>query len=133
MIKTRILYILLSYVVYILLDGIWLSVMGPLLYQDLLQGVINTTPPIWQALVFFALYSICMHVLVLDRLQYTRSRLWKAAIFGFVAYGTYGMTNYMTIEEWPRTILIIDIAWGMIVTVLIYLVTSLVYTRRKNV
>ncbi|WP_058307171.1 DUF2177 family protein [Gracilibacillus massiliensis] len=133
MMKIRLIYVFLSYAVYVCLDGIWLSVMGPLLYQNILDGIINITPPLWQALVFFCLYIICMHVLVFDSLEYSPFRLLKAATLGFAAYGTYGMTNYMTIEEWPLFIVAIDTAWGMIVTVCIYLVTSLIYTRRKNV
>ena len=46
---------------------------------------------------------------------------WKAALvsgalFGFFCYATYDMTNYATLRDWPLKMVLVDIAWGTVLT-----------------
>jgi uncharacterized membrane protein len=34
------------------------------------------------------------------------------AMFGFVAYATYDLTNQATLRDWPWAITLADLAWG---------------------
>ncbi len=48
---------------------------------------------------------------------------WKMAAFygavlGFIAYGTYDLTNYATMKVWSARITIIDMLWGAALTAL---------------
>ena len=36
----------------------------------------------------------------------------RAALFGFITYATYDLTNLATIKDWPIQITIIDLIWG---------------------
>ena len=38
--------------------------------------------------------------------------LLTGAIFGFMTYATYDLTNLATLKDWPVTITIIDLIWG---------------------
>ena len=38
--------------------------------------------------------------------------VWRGALFGFVAYATYDLTNMATLRGWPTIVTIIDMAWG---------------------
>jgi uncharacterized membrane protein len=38
------------------------------------------------------------------------------ALLGFVAYGTYDLTNQATLKEWPLFVTVIDMVWGALVT-----------------
>ncbi len=40
--------------------------------------------------------------------------LWRGALFGFVAYATYDLTNLSTLANWPVNITIIDMIWGTV-------------------
>ena len=40
----------------------------------------------------------------------------SAALFGFLAYATYDLTNLATVEGWPIKITIIDLIWGTTLT-----------------
>lgn len=40
----------------------------------------------------------------------------NAAIFGAAAYGTYEFTNLATIRGWTWRILVVDLAWGIVLT-----------------
>jgi len=38
--------------------------------------------------------------------------VWRTALFGALAYGTYDLTNLATIKGWAWQIAVIDIIWG---------------------
>ena len=40
------------------------------------------------------------------------------ALFGFIAYATYDLTNYATLRGFPLNIVFIDLAWGAVVAAL---------------
>jgi uncharacterized membrane protein len=50
------------------------------------------------------------------------------ALFGFLAYATYDLTNLATIPNWPVMISLIDIVWGTALNALIAAVGYLVGT-----
>jgi uncharacterized membrane protein len=53
----------------------------------------------------------------------------KAALLGFAIYGTYEFTNLATISGWDYKILIIDIIWGIFVSVFSLFLTDIIYKR----
>jgi uncharacterized membrane protein len=38
------------------------------------------------------------------------------ALFGFIAYGTYDLTNYATLRQWTLGLTVSDMVWGAVVT-----------------
>jgi uncharacterized membrane protein len=36
----------------------------------------------------------------------------RGALFGLVTYGTYELTNWATLRDWPGTIVLVDLGWG---------------------
>jgi uncharacterized membrane protein len=53
----------------------------------------------------------------------------KGAIFGFVAYATYDLTNLATLKDWPLAITIIDLVWGTLLTASTAFVSYLIISR----
>jgi uncharacterized membrane protein len=53
------------------------------------------------------------------------------AMFGFITYATYDLTNLATLKNWPIQITIIDLMWGTFlgfsVSTLSYLVFNLIF------
>jgi len=37
-------------------------------------------------------------------------------VLGLTAYATYELTNRATLQAWPMVIVIVDIAWGIVVS-----------------
>ena len=37
-------------------------------------------------------------------------------VLGFVAYGTYDLTNLSTLRNWPWSVTLVDLAWGTALT-----------------
>ena len=45
--------------------------------------------------------------------------LWRGAVFGLCAYGTYDLTNQATLRDWPWMVTLIDLAWGSTLTAVV--------------
>lgn len=58
--------------------------------------------------------SACIHP-ALDAGSWPRAWL-AGALFGFVAYATYDLTNLATLKNWPLAISVVDLLWGTLVT-----------------
>jgi len=41
------------------------------------------------------------------------------ALFGFFTYVTYDLTNLATIKNWPLTVVVVDILWGVCLCMLL--------------
>ncbi|MDP2412222.1 MAG: DUF2177 family protein [Pseudolabrys sp.] len=104
---------------FIIVDAIWLTVMGSRLYRptlgDILLPDLNTPP----AVVFYLIYPI--GILVFATLPALKAgsvspALMYGALFGAMAYATYDLTNFATLRNWTLLISVLDIAWGAIVT-----------------
>lgn len=55
----------------------------------------------------------------------------KAALLGLAIYGTYEFTNLATIAGWDYKISILDISWGITVSVLSLYITDMIYRYMK--
>jgi uncharacterized membrane protein len=43
------------------------------------------------------------------------------ALFGFMAYATYDLTNLATVRDWPLTVTVVDLTWGAVLSALVAL------------
>ena len=46
----------------------------------------------------------------------TLNFLFKAFMFGFVAYGTYNLTNMAALKDWSPSVVFVDMFWGASLT-----------------
>ncbi|MGL9997468.1 hypothetical protein IGJ41_002751 [Enterococcus sp. DIV1537a] len=74
---------------------------------------------IFPAIIFYVIYVVGVTVFVLipgierNHLGYL---LLSGAFFGFVCYATYDLTNLATLKNWPVSMTVIDLIWGIFVT-----------------
>ncbi|MCI0130275.1 DUF2177 family protein [Vagococcus sp. CY53-2] len=108
----------ISAVIFLMFDLFWLLVVSKNLYQTFigeLLGDVKVTP----AIIFYFVYLVGVVFFVLipgidkQSIFYTIS---SGALFGFICYSTYDLTNLATIKNWPVTMTIIDLVWGTSVT-----------------
>jgi uncharacterized membrane protein len=101
------------------LDGVWLTLASPRLYQPRIGELLAAKPSLGPAVVFYLLYVAGILVLAIQpalRDGGWRRLLVQAAVFGLVAYATYDLTNQATLKSWSTTITVVDMAWGALVT-----------------
>ncbi|MEW9837457.1 DUF2177 family protein [Mesorhizobium marinum] len=100
------------------LDAIWLTTMASRLYRPVLGEILLDNLRFAPALAFYFLYPIGL--VVFAAMPGLRSgsagiALGYGALFGFLAYATYDLTNYATLRSWTLQVTLIDIAYGAIV------------------
>ena len=106
------------------MDFIWLSTAVPRIYQPAL-GVVGKRAPylllekpnVGVAAAFYLVYLVGLIALaVIPGLQAGNvgAALWRGALFGFVAYATYDLTNLSTLAHWPVNVTVIDMIWGTV-------------------
>lgn len=100
----------------LVLDLLWLGVVARPLYDSALGGL--KRPAIfWPAAgLFYALYigAIVIHAELGAAGVGDAAR--RGAGLGLVAYGTYELTNWAVLRDWPAVLVLPDIAWGMALT-----------------
>lgn len=89
----------------------------PRLYRPYLGDLLAEQPKIGVAVAFYLLYVIGVIVFaVIPGLKEgsVLAALWRGALFGFLAYATYDLTNLSTIRDWSWQISAIDMVWGTV-------------------
>jgi uncharacterized membrane protein len=100
-------------------DVVWLSTVGNNLYRPLLGDLLLTKFRLGPAFAFYLIYIA--GIVVFATSPAIVSGRWSAALingalFGFVAYATYDLTNQATLRLWSMTIAILDLCWGTVLT-----------------
>lgn len=106
---------------FLILDGIWLGVlMGPT-YREWLGPLMLDTPVIGPAVAFYLLYGagvVIFGVMPALREQWPGRATLYSGLLGLIAYGTYDLTNWATLQGWPAQLALVDLAWGTVVSAL---------------
>jgi len=106
-------------ILFAVLDGIWLTLMGPALYKPALGDMLADKVRLVPAIVFYLLYPIGIEIFALIPALRSGSVGHAAvygALFGLFAYATYDLTNAATLRQWTTQITLADMAWGAIAT-----------------
>ncbi|MCZ8043032.1 MAG: DUF2177 family protein [Beijerinckiaceae bacterium] len=104
---------------FLAVDAVWLSTMADLMYRPLLGDLLAPSFRLGPAILFYVIY-IAGIVFFAIRPALATGRLATAALhgaaLGFVAYGTYDLTNHATLRDWPAIITVADMIWGTVLT-----------------
>jgi len=117
--KKYIIMYLITLVVFLAIDAVWLGVLAAGLYQAYLADFIGGGANLLAAGLFYLLYPVgVLHFAVREGLsQESPSKAFiSGALFGLFAYATYELTNWATLPGWPVIIVAVDTAWGTLLT-----------------
>ncbi len=128
--------ILLTYAVsvpvFFAVDMIWLGVIARGFYRKALEPLLTPNINWTAAIVFYFLFLVGILVFALlpglkkQSFVYTVS---MAALFGFIAYATYDLTNLATLRDWPLLMSMVDMLWGAFLSASTAGVTYLIMSR----
>ena len=115
-----------SFVLLIIIDTIWFSIMGAKFYKLHMSHIIYSFD-YYIAAIFYFLYSFGIYYLVISpglQLNHSLSNIAiKGFILGLVAYGAYNLTNHATIKNWPVMVTVVDMTWGASLTCIVSTLT----------
>ena len=117
--------------IFFIIDILWLGIIAKGFYRHHLDFILSPQVNWAAAVIFYLIYIV--GILFFAVRPAVISNSWGqaavlGALFGFFTYATYDLTNLATIKNWPLTIVVVDILWGVC---LCTLVTLLSFTISK--
>lgn len=115
---------------FLILDGIWLGIIAKNVYFQKIGHLISNKPNILPAVLFYLLFvSVLTYMVLIPAInEGSLSKvLINGALFGFITYATYDLTNQATLKDWPVFVTIIDILWGTFVTTTVSIIVYQIF------
>ena len=122
--------ILSALIIFLVIDFLWLGLIAKNLYEQQLGSLMKENFNMIAAFIFYAVFVIGLSIFVIIPSIEAESIIkvvLLGALFGFVTYATYDLTNYATLEGFPLKIVIIDLIWGTTVATLTSVLTYILY------
>ncbi|HMQ00809.1 MAG TPA: DUF2177 family protein [Cyclobacteriaceae bacterium] len=112
----------LTTVVFFAVDMLWLGLIAKGIYNKHLGFLLADQVNWYAAIIFYLLFIAAIFVFVifpaLEKQSLFHAMLY-GAMFGFITYATYDLTNLATVKNWPLNIVFIDMAWGTVLTAIV--------------
>jgi len=115
------------------MDFVWLGGIMSSFYATELGHIArmsggSISPDKLTALAAWVLITLGSIIFVLPRTQHgsIAYAFCMGGLYGLVLYGVYDLTNYATLAQWPWSVVVIDVAWGMVVNGLLAVILHLV-------
>ncbi len=120
----------IAFIVFLAIDALWLGLVAPKFYKEQIGHLMAETPNFVVALIFYLLFIVGLVYFVLlpgVEKQNVGLVLLSGALFGFMTYATYDLTNMATLKDWPVIVTVIDLTWGTFVATAVSYLTYLIY------
>jgi uncharacterized membrane protein len=102
-------------------DALWLSWFGRAVFRPAI-GSILLDDPRWSAIVLFYLFYaggvVVFPVAMGEERGFWLSAALYGALFGFMCYMAYDLTNLATLRAWSVPVAVVDMGWGAFLTAL---------------
>ncbi|NND90528.1 MAG: DUF2177 family protein [Granulosicoccus sp.] len=125
--KTYLIAYLAAVLAFLVIDGLWLGLIARNLYAEQLGPLLRKNILVAPAAAFYLLYAAGLVFLAVRPLQIglpLHNVALYGAVVGFLAYGTYDMTNLSTVRDWPVLISLVDLVWGTLLSATVAVVSA---------
>ena len=110
---------LLTFLVFLIVDMLWLGVIAKGIYQKYLGGFLSDNVNWTAAFIFYFIFVLGISIFAIYpsvNKDSVNNAILMGALFGFFTYATYDLTNLATLKGWPLSIVFIDIIWGSVLS-----------------
>lgn len=106
-----------TFIVFIVVELIWLLVLAKELYKKELGYIMKEKPSLAPAAIFGLLFVLGLVFFVVNP-ALTKGdwsyALFAGILYGLITYATYTLTNLANLEAWPLKVSLIDLIWGVV-------------------
>ncbi len=123
---------LVAIIAFLAIDMLWLGIVAKNFYQKQIGFLMKTDINWTAAIIFYLLFIVALMIFVIlpaIEKESLMHALLYGALFGFITYATYDLTNLATLKDWPLLVTIVDLIWGAILSASVSVITYLVVTR----
>jgi uncharacterized membrane protein len=110
---------LVSGAMFAVVDFIWLTFIANKFYRSQIGPLLLDKPNIPAAVLFYLIFLVGVVVFVVNPALASggwKTALGLGALFGFVTYATYDLTNLAVLKNYTVTMAVVDMLWGTILT-----------------
>ena len=100
----------------LVLDIFWLGTLGQPIYEEKIGQFLAEDPDLVGAVLFYAMYLGVLWFHAIAPAHSLRDAAKRGAGMGFLAYGTWNLTNWAVFKGWDPSIAPIDWTWGIFLT-----------------
>ena len=122
----------ISLPVFFAIDMVWLGVVAKDFYRAQIGHLMKPDVNWIAAIIFYLIFITGLVVFVItpaiEKGQWTHALLF-GALFGFVCYATYDLTNLAVTKDWPILVTIVDLAWGAVLASSVSTVTYFIISK----
>lgn len=97
------------------IDMTWLGIVAKDFYRaqigSLMKSDVNWIAAVMFYLIFIAGLVTFVIAPAVEKGSWTHA-FFLGALFGFVCYATYDLTNLAVAKNWPMLVTVVDLAWG---------------------
>jgi len=119
---------------FLLIDLLWLGIVARRFYQGQIGHLMRPHVNWTAAIIFYLVFVVGIVVLVvwpaIER-QSLPQALLLGLLFGLATYAAYDLTNLATLDRFPLTVAVVDLAWGAVLCSSVSVVTYLAAVRMK--
>lgn len=106
---------LIAISIFFLIDMIWLGLVAQGFYAKQIGSLMKSNINWLAAIIFYLIFIFGLVIFVISPAMEKNSwisALVFGALFGFVCYATYDLTNLAVAKDWPLLVTIVDMIWG---------------------
>ncbi|MEE4015384.1 DUF2177 family protein [Roseibium sp. FZY0029] len=106
-------------IIFLAVDYVWLTQVSTRFYVDRIGHLMMEKPNIAAAGVFYLFYVAGIVIFAVApalKADSLSTAILLGGLFGFFTYGTYDVTNYATLRDWPVSVVVVDIVWGTLLS-----------------
>ena len=118
--------------VFFTIDMIWLGLVAKNFYRGQIGSLMKTDVNWVAAIIFYLIFISGLVVFVITPAMEKGSlshALLFGALFGFVCYATYDLTNLAVAKDWPLLVTIVDLIWGAVLAASVSSVTDFIANK----
>lgn len=119
---------LVALAAFLIIDLLWLGIIAKKFYRKHLGFLMSDDVNWFAAIIFYLIFIAGIVLFVVNpalEADSFRHALVYGALFGFVSYSTYDLTNLATLKNWPILITIVDLIWGTVLSASVSVITFL--------
>jgi len=112
----------LTFLVFLAVDFLWLGLIAKRFYNRQLGHLFAENVNWAAAFLFYLIFVLGLMVFVIVPAVKSGAWVqaaWMGAFFGLVTYATFDLTSLALIRDWPVTMAVVDILWGMVLSTIV--------------
>jgi uncharacterized membrane protein len=118
--------------VFFAIDMIWLGLVATNFYRGQIGTLMKSDISWTAAIIFYLLFIVGLVFFVITPAVEKGSWVYAllvGALFGFMTYATYDLTNLATLKDWPLLVTIVDLVWGAVLAASVSTVTYFIASK----